>query len=122
MRAQGQDFHRDAAALAEQVIPQHNYRLDAASLAGRHYGQASCRDFRGSVLRSLPHRWARREDTRLALSHFHHHKAGHGALKQRMGAPPGAHPPPWSTSPFTPQHVPAADQTGLCPTSWSHSL
>ncbi len=76
--------------LAEQVIPQHNYRLNAASTAGRHYGQTSCRDYRGSVLKSLPHRWTRREDTRLALSHFHHHKAGHGDRKQHMGAPPGA--------------------------------
>ena len=55
---QGKDFHRDAAELAEQLIPQHNYRLDAASLAGRHYGQASCREYRGSVLRSMPHRCA----------------------------------------------------------------
>ena len=53
---QGTDFHRDTAELAEAVIPQHNYRLDAASLEGRHYGQASCRDFRESVLAVLPHR------------------------------------------------------------------
>lgn len=65
---QGQDFHRDAAQLAEQVIPQHNYRLDAAALAGRHYGQVSCRDFRTSVLRSMPHRCCPRWFLHIPLS------------------------------------------------------
>lgn len=53
---QGSDYHRDTAELAEQVIPQHNYRLEAAALEGHHYGEAACRDFRESVLRALPHR------------------------------------------------------------------
>lgn len=85
---QGEDFHRDSAAQSEQVTPQHNYRLDAAALAGRHFGETSCRNYRRSVLQSMPHRWARRGDTRLALSHFHHHKAGQGRRKQNAGAPP----------------------------------
>ena len=55
--AQGTDFHRDTAQLAEQVVPQHNYRLDASALEGHHYGEVSCRDFRQSVLQSMPHRW-----------------------------------------------------------------
>ncbi len=54
--SQGTDFHRDTAALAEQVVPQHNYRLDAAALEGHHYGEVSCRDFRQSVLQAMPHR------------------------------------------------------------------
>jgi hypothetical protein len=44
---QGSDFHRDTAELAEQIIPQHNYRLDAASMEGRHYGEV--RMGRGAV-------------------------------------------------------------------------
>ena len=55
-RMQGKDFHKDAAHLAEQLIPQHRAVLDAKSLEGRQHGQATCRDFRASVLHSLPHR------------------------------------------------------------------
>ena len=42
------------------------------------------------AMASCCHRWARRSDTRLALSHFRHHKAGRGAQRHRLGAPPGA--------------------------------
>ena len=55
---QGSAFHRDAAHLADTLQPQHNLRLDAKALEGRHYGDASCRDFRESVLSVLPHRRA----------------------------------------------------------------
>jgi hypothetical protein len=34
------------------------YRLDAEKLEGRHYGQASCRDYRESLLHVLPHSWS----------------------------------------------------------------
>lgn len=54
--SQGADFHRDLHGLAEQVVPQHHLRLDAQSLSNVHFGEASCRDFRDSVLRALPHR------------------------------------------------------------------
>ena len=53
---QGADFHRDMEGLAEQVVPQHNLRLDAQSLVGSHFGEVSCREFRDSVLHALPHR------------------------------------------------------------------
>lgn len=53
---QGLDFHRDVADLAEQIIPQHNYRLTAKSLEGQHYKEVACKDFRESILGVLPHR------------------------------------------------------------------
>eukprot|EP00241_Pyramimonas_parkeae_P004151 CAMPEP_0114256276 /NCGR_PEP_ID=MMETSP0058-20121206/18057_1 /TAXON_ID=36894 /ORGANISM="Pyramimonas parkeae, CCMP726" /LENGTH=677 /DNA_ID=CAMNT_0001370813 /DNA_START=38 /DNA_END=2071 /DNA_ORIENTATION=- len=67
---ESQDFHRDADALAETLIPQHNYRLDASSLNRRHFGEVECRDYRKAVLESLPHRWAQNQDTYLTLAHF----------------------------------------------------
>ena len=53
---QGQDFHRDVGGLADQLIPQHNYRLDAKVAEGRHYGEEACKEFWESVLRVMPHR------------------------------------------------------------------
>ena len=54
---EGEDFHKDAAELQDRTVPQHNHRLDAEHLGGRHYGEASCRDFRESVLAAMPHRY-----------------------------------------------------------------
>ena len=53
---QGVDFHRDAADLAEQIIPQHNYRLTAKSLEGTHYGEVACKEYRESILGVMPHK------------------------------------------------------------------
>jgi hypothetical protein len=50
-----EDFHRDPFTLP--TIPQHNYKLDAASLNSRHTGEADCREYRESVLSVMPHRW-----------------------------------------------------------------
>ena len=55
---EGLDFHKDAAQLQDKTIPQHNHRLQAEHLAARHYGEASCRDFKESVLAAMPHRSA----------------------------------------------------------------
>jgi hypothetical protein len=55
--AQSGDFHRGAGALAAELQPQFSFRLDAAALQARHYGEVACRDFRESVLAVLPHRW-----------------------------------------------------------------
>lgn len=55
-RHEGTDFHKDAALLQEVTVPQHNPRLQAEHLSARHYGEASCRDFRESVLANMPHR------------------------------------------------------------------
>jgi hypothetical protein len=67
-----EDFHRDPFALP--MIPQHNYKLDAASLNSRHTGEADCREYRESVLSVMPHRWDSREDTRFELAHFRKHQ------------------------------------------------
>lgn len=50
------DFHRNTGELVDQVIPQHNFRLDANSLEGKHYSEVACREFRESVVATLPHR------------------------------------------------------------------
>jgi hypothetical protein len=78
------DFHRDADALAEGLSPQHNYRLDATALVGRHYGEVECREYREAVLAALPHAWARPADTRLHLAHWAKHRHA------RKRAPPAA--------------------------------
>ncbi|KAJ7513865.1 hypothetical protein O6H91_23G017300 [Diphasiastrum complanatum] len=67
------DFLRDASS-SLKLIPQHNYRLDASHLDGRHYGEVECREFRESILGVMPHRWERREDTRFELANFQKHK------------------------------------------------
>ena len=72
-------------------MPQHNYRLDAAALAERRFGEVSCRDYRESVLRVLPHAWGRLGDTRLRAAHFSRHRAARGAAKARLA---GGRPPP----------------------------
>jgi len=53
---QGTDFHRDTEGLRDEMIPQHNFKITANSLEGRHYGEVACRDFRESVLAVMPHR------------------------------------------------------------------
>lgn len=53
---QGSVFHHDAGHLADETRPQHSFRLDEKALEGRHYGDASCRNYRESVLSMLPHR------------------------------------------------------------------
>eukprot|EP01023_Acetabularia_acetabulum_P000905 TRINITY_DN10343_c0_g1_i1.p1 TRINITY_DN10343_c0_g1~~TRINITY_DN10343_c0_g1_i1.p1 ORF type:complete len:424 (-),score=63.98 TRINITY_DN10343_c0_g1_i1:296-1567(-) len=74
-RHEGRDFHRDLEDLQEELVPQHNFRIDAQSVESRHYGEASCRDYRESVLRALPHVWTKPSDTNLLLAHFHKHAA-----------------------------------------------
>lgn len=59
---------------ASQLIPQHNYKLDAHALNSRHPGEFECREFRESILGVMPHQWDRREDTLLKLAHFRRHK------------------------------------------------
>eukprot|EP00798_Chlamydomonas_sp_ICE-L_P012029 gene12029-15131_t len=59
------DFHKDLEEEARELIPQHDFRLDAEKLEGRHFGESSCRDYRNSLLHILPHSWDRPSDTRL---------------------------------------------------------
>ena len=84
---ESEDFHRNVEAMAEQLVPQHNYRLDANSISGHHYGEVACRDFRESVVMSgLPHQWREREDTRLQLAHFRHHRPAKGVRAKKVGS------------------------------------
>jgi hypothetical protein len=41
-----EDFHKDLDELADELTPQSSFKLDAEKLAGRHFGEASCRDYR----------------------------------------------------------------------------
>ena len=52
-RHQSADFHRDGDALAEGLTAQHSYKLDAAALEGRHFGEVECRDYREAVLAAI---------------------------------------------------------------------
>ncbi|KAK9916603.1 hypothetical protein WJX75_004756 [Coccomyxa subellipsoidea] len=81
---EGADFHRDTERLSQQLLPALDFRMDAAALEARHFGEVACRDFRESVLAVLPHRWARRSDTRLQLAHFVHHRPHGGDRKRRL--------------------------------------
>jgi hypothetical protein len=62
------------------------HSLDAGKLEGRHFGEASCREYRESVLHVLPHVWERPADTRLVEAHFVKHRVGRGATKHALAA------------------------------------
>jgi hypothetical protein len=66
---------RQRSRRAQETIPQHNYRLDAAALEGRRFGEVSCREYRESLLRALPHAWGRLADTHMTEAHFFKHRA-----------------------------------------------
>jgi hypothetical protein len=53
----------------EVTVPQHNYKLELHNQY-RHAGESDWRHYRNSVLRSLPHKWASKEDTKMYTSHF----------------------------------------------------
>lgn len=59
-------------------------RLEAEEVEGRHFGEASCREYRQSLLHVLPHAWASRHDTRLVEAFFERHKEGQGAQKAAL--------------------------------------
>ncbi|MCO5587869.1 hypothetical protein L7F22_041821 [Adiantum nelumboides] len=67
-----EDYHRPSGEA--ELIPQHNYKLDANSMNSRRKGEVECREFRESILGVMPHRWERREDTKFELAHFRKHK------------------------------------------------
>lgn len=70
----GGDFHQNIESGEKGTIPLHNYRLDAHLLQGRHYGEVSCREYKESLVRSLPHKWQTFRDTRLELARFERQK------------------------------------------------
>ena len=53
-------------------------------MEGRHFGEASCRDYRESLLHVLPHAWTRPADARLEEAHFVKHRASRGAHKEGL--------------------------------------
>ena len=75
------DFHHDLESLAAENQPQNNYKLEADKAESRHFGEASCRDYRESVLHSLPHSWTHKEDSHLHEAHFIKHKHSTGSNK-----------------------------------------
>lgn len=85
-RHDSKSFHKDLEELQNELVPQNNYRLDAERLNSRHFGEASCRDFRESVLFALPHYWASTSDTRLDPAYFVKHREGKGVQKHRLAA------------------------------------
>ncbi|EFN51416.1 hypothetical protein CHLNCDRAFT_59245 [Chlorella variabilis] len=81
---QAKDFHRNLGELADALVVQHAYHMSAEESETRHYGEASCRDYRASVLAALPHSWHSPLDTALVPAHFEKHRAGTGAQKQGL--------------------------------------
>eukprot|EP00887_Chlorella_sp_A99_P007059 scaffold2.g7059.t1 len=79
-----EDFHRNLAELSEELLKQHSFHMRAEEAEGRHYGEASCRDYRESVLAALPHAWYSNADTALVQAHFVKHRSGKGAQKQQV--------------------------------------
>jgi hypothetical protein len=66
----------------EVTMPQRSYRLElrpeaaeAHGPAGLHAGEMDWRNFRESVIASLPHAWQGPEDTRMYPAHFVRHRA-----------------------------------------------
>ncbi|XP_077225920.1 FG-GAP repeat-containing protein [Tasmannia lanceolata] len=76
-----------------QLIPQHNYKLDANALNSRHPGEFECREFRESILGVMPHHWDRREDTSFKLTHFRKHKRKSLKKMPAKGTPFSFHVP-----------------------------
>ena len=98
-----EDFHKDPLRLHEfGVKTLYSDRLSAEIQDGVHYGEHSCRDYRESVLASLPHSWFDESDSMIRLAHFHKHKKHHGPQrhnlatryeknKAKVNAPPAVH-------------------------------
>lgn len=86
-----EDYHRPSNEV--ELIPQHNYKLEASSINSLRKSEVECREFRESILGVMPHRWEIREDTKFELAHFRKHKRK--AHKQIPGRKPisGAHKP-----------------------------
>lgn len=59
----------------QQTVPQHNFRLDAASLEGKRFGEVSCREYREAIIRTLPHSWTRMSDTHMREAFFAKHRS-----------------------------------------------
>ncbi|KAF8060078.1 hypothetical protein HT031_005017 [Scenedesmus sp. PABB004] len=77
-------FQTDLEASADELTPQDDFRIHADALAGRHFGELSCREFRESLLAVLPQQWSSSADSRLEEALFVKHKEGAGQQKQQL--------------------------------------
>ncbi|WIA13628.1 hypothetical protein OEZ85_007192 [Tetradesmus obliquus] len=75
---------QDLEGSSEELRPQDDFRMHADALAGRHFGELSCREFRESLLAVLPQQWTRLSDSKLEVSLFVKHKEGAGQQKQQL--------------------------------------
>lgn len=81
---EAKDFHKDLGDMQDQLVQQHGFHMAAEGTEARHYGEASCREYRSSLLAALPHSWDSPRDTRLVPMHFSKQKEGAGAQKQGL--------------------------------------
>lgn len=89
--SEGRNGMEDDTTTVATTEPQHNYRLDASALSGRHIGESAphCRDYRSSLLLQLPHVWRGPWDTHLELAHFNRHRENTAARHVSDGASTG---------------------------------
>lgn len=81
------DFHKDPMMLVEPGVKTlYSERLKAELLGGIHYGEHSCRDYRESILASLPHGWFGDADSSIHVAHFHMHRKHHGSQRHNLGS------------------------------------
>lgn len=98
-----EDFHKDPMGLLESGMKTlYSDRMVVELQDGLHYGERSCREYRESILASLPHVWFRDEDSSIHVAHFHKHRKHHGSQRQHLASrsdknsdtintPPGTH-------------------------------
>lgn len=98
-----EDFHKDPQSLAEAGVKTlYSDRMTVEIQDGIHYGERSCREYRESVLASLPHVWFQDEDSFIQVAHFHKHRKHHGSQRHNLAShsnkgedttntPPGTH-------------------------------
>lgn len=80
------DYHPEIATFQDgSGISDVSLHAQAQREEGMHSGEASCRNYRESVLRALPHVWNAPYDSRLALSHFRRHQSHAGQQRHTVG-------------------------------------
>lgn len=80
-----EDFRKDPRNLVEHGVKTlYTDRMMTELDSSVHYGEKSCRDYRESVLASLPHAWFSDEDSTMRVAHFHRHRKHHGNQKHNL--------------------------------------
>jgi hypothetical protein len=80
------DFHPEIAGFQHVSLPTESSLHAQAQLnEGTHHGETSCRNYRESILRALPHVWNAHYDSKLVLSHFRRHRSHSGQQKHTVG-------------------------------------